>query len=106
MCSESEDNDIPENVSEILSEFLKIPNSSEGEESLSEEGTKSVSDIMNETEPTSTKQDTARMEDLKIRVKQNIANSRAMVRTKQTAPVSSSARGGKLMRGGGGCGAG
>ena len=51
ICSESEDNDVPENVPEVLSEFSKTPNSSEGEESLSEEGTKSVSDIMNETKP-------------------------------------------------------
>ena len=28
MCSESEDNDVPENVPKILSEFSKTPNSS------------------------------------------------------------------------------
>ena len=106
MCSELEDNDIPENVSEVLSEFSQTPNSSEGEESLTEEGTKSVSDIMNETNPTPTKQDMARMEVLKTRVKQSIANSRVMARQKQTAPVSSSKRGGKPTRGGGGRGAG
>ena len=57
MCSEFENNNVPENVPEVLSEFSKTPNSSEGEESLTEESTKSVSDIMNETKPTSTKQD-------------------------------------------------
>ena len=106
MCSELEDNDIPENVPEVLSEFSQTPNSLEGEESLTEEGTKSVSDIMNETNPTSTKQDMARMEVLKTRVKQSIANSRVMARQKQTAPVSSSKRGGKPTRGGGGRGTG
>ena len=65
MCSEFEDNDIPENIPEVLSEFSQTPNSSEGEESLTEEGTKSVSIIINETNPTSTKQDMARMEVLK-----------------------------------------
>ena len=106
MCSNFEDNDVPENVPEVLSEFSQTPNSSEGEESLTEEGTKSVSDILNETNPTPTKQDMARMEVLKMRVKQSIANSRVMARQKQTAPVSSSKRGGKPTRGGGGHGAG
>ena len=65
-----------------------------------------MSDITNETKPTSTKQDTARTEVLKTRVKQGIANSRVMARQKQTALVSSSKQGGKPNRGGGGCGAG
>ena len=61
---------------------------------------------MNETKPAPVKQDIKQMDALKVKTKQGIANSRMMARTKQTAPLGSSARRGKPMIGGGGCGGG